>query len=42
LIRLSLFTDETTANRIIDHLHKHFPNAGIRWWSTPVASGLIE
>jgi hypothetical protein len=42
LIRLSLFTDEETANRIIDYLREHFPNAGIRWWTTPVTAGLIE
>ncbi|OZB57522.1 MAG: hypothetical protein B7X35_00790 [Halothiobacillus sp. 14-56-357] len=42
LIRMSLFTDEATANRIIDHLRAHFPNAGIRWWCIPVESGLIE
>ena len=41
LIRMSLFTDEATANRIIDHLREHFPNAGIRWWRIPVESGLI-
>lgn len=42
LIRLSLFTDEATANRIIDHLGEHFPNAGIRWWCSPVETGLIQ
>jgi hypothetical protein len=42
LIRLSLFTDEATANRIIDYLRTHFPKAGIRWWITPVTAGLIE
>jgi hypothetical protein len=42
LIRLSLFTDEATANRIIDHLRANFRNAGIRWWRIPVESGLIE
>ena len=42
LIRLSLFTDEETANCVIDYLREHFPNAGIRWWITPVTAGLIE
>lgn len=42
LIQLRLFTDEATVRRIIDHLHTHFPNAGIRWWMTPVTTGLIE
>jgi hypothetical protein len=42
LIRLSLHTDEATARKLIDHLSLHFAGAGIRWWSTPISTGLIE
>lgn len=42
LIRLSLHTDEATAARIVDYLHGHFSGAGIRWWTTPVTTGLVE
>jgi hypothetical protein len=42
LIRLSLHTDEATAVQIIDYLSAHFNDAGIRWWSTPIRTGLIE
>lgn len=42
LVRLSLHTDEATALKIIDYLRDHFQCAGIRWWSTPISTGLIE
>lgn len=42
LIRLSLHTDEATATAILAHLATHFKGAGIRWWSTPIRTGLIE
>ncbi len=42
LIRLSLHTDEATAAAIIEHLRANFGGTGIRWWSTPISTGLIE
>lgn len=42
LIRLSLFTDEATAQQIIDYLGQHFAHTGIRWWITAATTGLIE
>ncbi|OYY56765.1 MAG: hypothetical protein B7Y53_01060 [Halothiobacillus sp. 28-55-5] len=41
LIRLSLHTDEATARQIIDYVSQHFSGAGIRWWSTPICTGVI-
>ncbi|MGD9888948.1 MAG: DUF3240 family protein [Halothiobacillaceae bacterium] len=42
LVRLTLHTDEATALRLIDYLREHFHGAGIRWWSVPISTGLIE